>query len=310
MIAKIIQLCYGNWFVLTKNGALYGVGNNSQGMLGFGCRAGESCTLTRCMKANTVPPDPALALYGLFSERCGSPMERVRLVEGCSSSSSLAIDEDGCLWLAGVTCYGTSRYFFAVPFEEPIVAAGLNADTLVFATQSGRLFGRGGGAGGVLGFLPHNQPNDVLCELNYFGAVEGPEAPPNNKVVSVRLFRQYTVALLADGRLYGWGTHLGADSKFRAPQLLNDKDTRFQFICRGSLYTFGALSTEGELWYWGFITGPSGEDQHVVEKPTLFPSAHRWSPCDTWFPHLLERDSRRLYSVTFHPITESLVNLD
>lgn len=271
---NVMTACAGAWYTLsvTKDGRLWGWGENNSGQLGQGDREARAAPVfimdgVRFVYANeeqsyAVKEDGGLWGWGYNEhsilldapEYCTVPVRLLDDVESVCGGPDMvfAIKKDHTLW-----AWGFNQFNKIIPGKEVsivgptelltgvrtvAVSKTINDDYCLVIFENGDLYSCGsGGCGSLLTYQQRDQMGPGPVKV-----MQG--------VADVSIGHTFSLIRLEDGRLYGWGDNaLG--------QCGNGKSTGFlkkptlvmtDVIDMEAVYTHGmALQRNGDLWIWG-----------------------------------------------------------
>jgi len=196
---------------------------------------------------NCALPHPVRGLNRVIHVACG----------GGQQGSTAAVTSDGKLFTFGNNYKGRLGHGPGPAIHEPrlvealvgecVVAAACGADHSAALLQDGRIFTWGDNRRGQLGRQTAEKGSDTM-------PVELASLP--GAAAQVDCEDQYSAAVLADGRLFTWGSNnhgklgVGSDQDCRTPTEVRLGVLAFS-VCLGSMYA-GVVGRSGELFMWGY----------------------------------------------------------
>jgi alpha-tubulin suppressor-like RCC1 family protein len=298
----VVAVAAGYWFslALMMDGTVRAWGRASNGELGNGSAE------------NAVTPVPVCSPEGTGG--CGNAFGRVAHIRAGGAGHALALDLDGQLWGWGHNKRGQTGNGDASQREvflpEPVCAPGSTSPCTSYlegvadmdpwsgnsfaVMEDGTLYGWGGGNDGELGPLPETLCNGELCAPFPTEICTTTNTPCDAWLPAVRdvvAGRRFSLALLTDGTVVGWGENsegqLGIGHRSSpivvatpvcapTPGVRGGGDpctgplTDVLWIAGGDYHAF-AYTADGTLYSWGDnATGQlgNGDDEPAYSLPT------------------------------------------
>jgi alpha-tubulin suppressor-like RCC1 family protein len=245
---------------IDANGDIWSWGSDTYGQLGNGATTGNVTSPTKITS-------------GTFFTSVAAGYE-----------TAAAIDADGNLWVWGRDSYGIGGNGSAAS-SNVTLPAQITSGTVFTTVVAGEYHMVALDAAGNIWSWGYNDSGELGNGAASADVFSPTQATSGTVYVGLGAGEEFTVALDADGHLWGWGSNdygqTGTDnaisSDVTAPTMIDTGSTRFSAI-DAHWYHSLALDTHGNVWSWGYngygAVGNGDTTGSDVSVPTMVTSGH------------------------------------
>jgi uncharacterized protein YjdB len=201
-----------------------------------------------------------------------------KTIASLNGNHTLAIKTDGSLWAWGVNNFGQLGDGTNTDRFTPVRIGAANDWAAVSAGQYHTMAIKADGSLWGWGANDRSQIEDYSYNWNSRDKLTPVRIGAANDWVAVEAGEYSTMALKADGSLWGWGDHVGWGDRVTQPRQVVGEGMDWTVVSDGYAHTV-ALKANGSLWAWGAYSYDQlfdGVSQSYKNAPGQVGGANDW----------------------------------